>query len=260
MGRVLAFIYGVVVYAVMFLTFLYLFAFLANILVPKSIDTGVATSFGLAFAINAGLIILFGVPHSVMARPGFKQWWTQIVPEPIERSTYVLVSTLLTILLFWQWRPMGGIVWQVDAAWAQGTLWGLFVVGIVLLFASTFVINHFDLFGLRQITLNLLKKPYTELGFRVTFFYKFIRHPLYIGWFLIFWATPQMSVGHLLFAIGMSAYILIAVRYEERDLVQVLGENYSNYQRRVPMFIPSPGKVHETVKAGTAGEVRTSMR
>ena len=161
MGRALAFIYGVVVYAVMFLTFLYLFAFLANILVPKSVDTGMATSFGLAFAINAGLIILFGVPHSVMARPGFKQWWTRIVPEPIERSTYVLVSTLLMILLFWQWRPMGDIVWQADTAWVQGTLWGLFVVGIVLLFASTFVINHFDLFGLRQITLNLLNKPYT---------------------------------------------------------------------------------------------------
>ena len=257
MGRVLAFIYGIVVYAVMFLTFLYLFAFLANILVPKTIDTGMATSFGLAFVINAGLIILWGVPHSVMARPGFKQWWTQIVPKPIERSTYVLVSTLLMILLFWQWRPMGDIVWQVDAAWAQGTLWGLFVVGIVLLFASTFVINHFDLFGLRQITLNLLKKPYTSLGFKVTFFYKFVRHPLYIGWFLIFWATPQMSVGHLLLAIGMSAYILIAIRYEERDLVTFLGEDYVNYQKKVPMLVPRPGKVHETVKAQPTGPLQT---
>jgi len=247
MGRILSFIYGGAAYVLMFLTFLYLFAFLANIPVPKSIDSGTSVPFALAFAINAGLIILFGLPHTVMARPGFKRWWTQIVPKPIERSTYVLVSTLLLILLFWQWRPMTEVVWQADAAWAQTAIWGLYVLGIVVLFASTFVIDHFDLFGLRQITLNLLNKPYKVLGFKVTYFYKFVRHPLYVGWFLIFWATPQMSVGHLLFAIGMSGYILIAVRYEERDLVTFHGQDYINYQKKVPMFVPRPGKVHETV-------------
>ncbi|HEX9875208.1 MAG TPA: NnrU family protein [Gammaproteobacteria bacterium] len=258
MGRILAFVYGSAVYVLMFLTFLYLFAFLANILVPKTIDSGTATSFAVAFAINAGLIILFGVPHSLMARPAFKHRWIRIVPKAIERSTYVLVSTLLLILLFWQWRPMNGIVWQADAAWAQAILWGLYVLGIVLLFASTFVINHFDLFGLRQITLNLLNRPYTPLDFKVTFFYKYVRHPLYVGWFLIFWATPQMSVGHVLFAIGMSSYILVAIRFEERDLVTFHGQDYVNYQRKVPMLIPRPGKVHETVKTPRPDPLQTA--
>jgi len=260
MSRFIAFIYGVLCYALMFLTFLYLFGFLANLIVPKGLDDGPATSLGMAFVINVVLIALWGAPHSIMARPGFKHWWTRIIPKSVERSTYVLVSSLLMILLFWQWQPMTQVIWQAGATWSEGILWALYCFGIVLLFASTFVIDHFDLFGLRQITLNLMQKPYTHPGFKVTFFYKFVRHPLYVGWFLIFWATPNMTLGHLMFAIGMSAYILIAVRYEERDLVRFLGENYTNYQRRVPMFVPRPGKVHETVKAGTAGEVRTSMR
>ncbi len=248
MGRIAAFIYGVATYLLMFVTFLYLFAFLANIGVPKGVDDGAAMPFALALIINIGLIVLFGVQHSVMARPGFKKWWTRIVPKPIERSTYVLISTLLFILLFWVWQPMTAVIWNVEAPWAQAAVWGVFALGIVLLFASTFMINHFDLFGLRQIWLNLTKKPYTYLKFKVTFFYKFVRHPLYVGWFMIFWATPQMTVGHLLLAIGMSAYILIAIRYEERDLVKFLGETYREYQRKVPMLIPSPGKVHDTVK------------
>jgi protein-S-isoprenylcysteine O-methyltransferase Ste14 len=248
MGRIAAFIYGAATYLLMFVTFLYLFAFLANMWVPKGVDDGVAAPFVLALLINIGLIVLFGVQHSVMARPGFKKWWTRIVPTSIERSTYVLISTLLFILLFWAWQPMTAVIWDVEAPWAQAAVWSVFALGIILLFASTFVINHFDLFGLRQIWLNLTEKPYTYLKFKVTFFYKFVRHPLYVGWLMIFWATPQMTVGHLLLAIGMSAYILIAIRYEERDLVKFHGETYREYQRTVPMLIPSPGKVHDTVK------------
>jgi protein-S-isoprenylcysteine O-methyltransferase Ste14 len=248
MGRIAAFIYGAATYLLMFVTFLYLFAFLANMWVPKGVDDGVATPFVLALLINIGLIVLFGVQHSVMARPGFKKRWTRIVPKPVERSTYVLISTLLFILLFWAWQPMTAVIWNVEAPWAQAAIWSVFALGIILLFASTFVINHFDLFGLRQIWLNLTEKPYTYLKFKVTFFYRFVRHPLYVGWAIIFWATPQMTVGHLVLAIGMSAYTLIAIRYEERDLVKFHGETYREYQRTVPMLIPSPGKVHDTVK------------
>lgn len=252
MSRLIAFVYGVVTYAIMFLTFLYLFGFLANFLVPKGIDSGSAASLGAALFINLALILLFGVPHSVMARPAFKKRWTQIIPKTVERTTYVLIATLVMILMFWLWQPMPQIIWQVDAVWARTLLWGVFLLGIVVLFASTFIINHFDLFGLRQVTLNLLQKPYSNLGFKVTFFYKFVRHPLYVGWFLIFWATPDMTLGHLVFAIGMSAYILIAIRYEEQDLETFHGQDYVNYKQRVPMLIPSVGKVHETVKAKPA--------
>jgi protein-S-isoprenylcysteine O-methyltransferase Ste14 len=160
----------------------------------------------------------------------------------------VLASTLLMILLFWQWQPMTQVVWQAQATWANGLSWSLFVLGIAVLFASTFVIDHFDLFGLRQVTLNLKQKPYTNHAFKVTFFYKFVRHPIYVGWFLIFWATPTMTLGHLLTAVGMSTYILIAIGFEERDLVKYHGQTYENYRRRVPMLIPRLGMVHETVK------------
>jgi protein-S-isoprenylcysteine O-methyltransferase Ste14 len=248
MGGFIAVAYGVISYTIFFVTFLYLIGFLGNFLVPKSIDTGVASPTGLALLINLGLIALFGLQHSAMARPGFKAWWTRSVPASVERSTYVLLSSLVLVLLYWQWRPMTQIVWQADTAWAETVLWAVFWAGFGLVLLSTFIIDHFDLFGLRQVTLRLLNKGYTEPPFKVTFFYKFVRHPLYVGWFLAFWGTPQMTVGHLLFAIGMSGYILIAVRYEERDLSKFLGENYTQYQRRVPMFIPRFGKGHETVK------------
>ncbi|MGI9308405.1 MAG: methanethiol S-methyltransferase [Gammaproteobacteria bacterium] len=248
MARIASFIYGALVYVFMFLVFLYLFAFLADVLVPTTVDSNIASSYGAAFAVNLGLILLFGVQHSVMARPAFKRWWTQIVPKPIERSTYVLISSLLFALLFWQWRPMEAVVWSIDSGSGQALMWSLYGFGIVLLFASTFVINHFDLFGLRQIWLNLVDKPYTYLKFKVTFLYRFVRHPLYVGWFLIFWATPHMTAGHLLLAIGMSAYILIAIRYEERDMVEFHGDAYREYQRTVPKFLPKPGHVHDTVK------------
>jgi len=255
MARLSTLFFGLFTYTIMLGAFLYLFGFVANFLVPKGVDGESTVSLGLSVLINLALIAAFALPHSVMARPGFKRWWTRFVPETIERTVYVLVSTLLTVFLFWQWQPMGQVIWQVDAGWAQVLLWSLYVLGIVILLASTFVINHFDLFGLRQAVLAWQKKPYTNLGFKVTYFYKFVRHPLYVGWLMIFWCTPTMTAGHLLLALGMSAYILIAVRFEERDLVAYHGEAYARYKSRVPMLIPNPGKVHETITSGLIDEV-----
>jgi protein-S-isoprenylcysteine O-methyltransferase Ste14 len=250
--RIIALFYGIFTYAIMFLTFLYLFAFLANFLVPKTVDSGEPGPWITALLMNIALILLFGLPHSVMARPAFKDWWTKFVPRSVERSTYVLVATGSTILLFWLWRPMTTVIWQVGSSAGQVLLWGLFVLGIFVLFASTFIIDHFDLFGLRQVFLNLRQKPYTHHSFSVTFFYKFVRHPLYVGWLLIFWSTPLMTLGHLVFALGMSAYILIAIRYEERDLEQFHGRAYTDYKAKVPMLVPHIGKTHETIKPSPA--------
>jgi protein-S-isoprenylcysteine O-methyltransferase Ste14 len=249
MARYLGFVFGVSSYGIFFVTFLYLIGFLANVVVPKSVDTGTPIHPALAFAVDFGLIALFGLQHSVMARPGFKAVWTRVVPKPIERSVYVLLSSLALIALYVWWQPLPGIVWQA-ATPAFFALWtAVFAFGFGLVLLSTFVINHFDLFGLRQTFLHLRSKPYTELPFQVRFLYRIVRHPLYVGWFLAFWATPVMTVGHLLFAVGMSVYILIAVRYEERDLVKHLGRNYVEYQRRVPKFVPRLGAVHGAVKA-----------
>jgi protein-S-isoprenylcysteine O-methyltransferase Ste14 len=250
MGRGIAFLYGVVCYAIFFLTFLYLIGFLSNLLVPRSIDVGPAAATLTALTINFALIALFGIQHTVMARPGFKEKWTKIVPKSVERSTYVLISSLILILLYWQWRPMTGqVIWEAEAAWAQYLLWAVLFGGFGIVLLSTFIIDHFDLFGLRQVWLNLRQKEYTSSGFKVTFFYKFVRHPLYVGWIMAFWGTPRMTLGHLMFAVGMTAYILIAIRYEERDLVQILGDDYAQYRKKVPMLIPRFGKGHETVKS-----------
>jgi protein-S-isoprenylcysteine O-methyltransferase Ste14 len=238
MGRLLGFVYGVACYSIMLGTLGYLLGFLADRVVPKTIDTGPTAELGVALLIDAALIVLFGVQHSVMARPQFKEWWTRVVPPSIERSTYVLLASGALILLFWEWRPIDAVVWQADAAWMRGAWWTVYALGIALLLASTFVIDHFDLFGLRQVTLSLLRRPYTDLGFKVVLFYRFVRHPIYLGWLMIFWATPRMTLGHLLFAAAMSAYIFIAVRYEERDLVSVHGADYVQYRRRVPMLVP----------------------
>jgi protein-S-isoprenylcysteine O-methyltransferase Ste14 len=248
MGRGIAFLYGVVCYAIFFLTFLYLVGFLSNLLVPRSIDVGLAATTLTALTINFALIALFGIQHTVMARPEFKKKWAKIVPTSIERSTYVLITSVILILLYWQWRPMTILVWEAEAAWLQYLLWAVFFGGFGLVLLSTFVIDHFDLFGLRQVWLNFRQKTYTHSPFKVTFFYKFVRHPLYVGWIMSFWGTPRMTVGHLLFAVGMTAYILIAIRYEERDLVHFLGDDYSRYREKVPMLIPRFGKAHETVK------------
>jgi protein-S-isoprenylcysteine O-methyltransferase Ste14 len=250
MGRGIAILYGVVCYAIFFLTFLYLVGFLSNLLVPRSIDVGLAATTLTALTINFALIALFGIQHTVMARPAFKEKWTKIVPESIERSTYVLIASLILILLYWQWRPMTGqVIWEAEAAWARYLAWAVFFGGFGIVLLSTFIIDHFDLFGLRQVWLNFRQKTYTHPPFKVTFFYKFIRHPLYVGWIMAFWGTPRMTLGHLMLAVGMTAYILIAIRYEERDLVQILGDDYAQYREKVPMLIPRFGKGHETVKS-----------
>jgi protein-S-isoprenylcysteine O-methyltransferase Ste14 len=248
MSRYIAFLYGIVSYAIFFVTFLYLIGFLANFLVPKSIDVGTIAPLGTALVIDIALIALFGIQHSVMARPAFKAAWTKLVPESVERSTYVLLSSVVLIVLYRLWRPVPTVVWDAQASWLVGLLWGLFALGFGLVLVATFVINHFDLFGLRQVFLRLREKPYTDLPFQVRFLYRFVRHPLYVGWFLAFWATPHMTLGHLLFSIGMSGYILLAVRYEERDLVRYLGQAYVDYQKRVPKFVPRLTSVHEPVR------------
>jgi len=243
----LGFVFGVSCYGIFFVTFLYLIGFLAGVVVPKGIDTGAPIEPALAFLVDLGLIALFGLQHSVMARPGFKSVWTKVVPKPIERSVYVLLASLALIALYVGWQPLPAVVWQASTPALAALCTGVFAFGVGLVLVSTFVINHFDLFGLRQTFLRLRNKPYTELPFQVRFLYRIVRHPLYVGWFLAFWATPVMTVGHLLFAAGMSVYILIAVKHEERDLVAQLGAPYVAYQRRVPRFIPRLARAHAAV-------------
>jgi protein-S-isoprenylcysteine O-methyltransferase Ste14 len=248
MSRVLFFAYGTVSYLIFLATFLYAIGFIGNFGVPRTLD-GVATEpLGRALAINAGLLALFAVQHSVMARKWFKERWTRVVPPPIERSTYVLFSSLALILLFWQWRPLGGEVWSVESPAGRLVLRGLFAFGWGLVLVSTFLIDHFDLFGLRQVWLHLLGRPYTANRFRTPGPYRLVRHPLYVGWFFAFWMTPTMSVSHLLFAVATTAYILIAIRFEERDLLREHGSAYEDYRRTVPMLMPFARRRAEVVK------------
>lgn len=249
MRRVIGFAYGVACYAIFFLTFLYLIAFVAGFMVPKGIDDGVPMATGVAVLINLCLIALFGMQHSVMARPAFKKRLAAFLPESVERSTFVLASSLVLIVLYWQWRPLPQVVWSVESSVGQTILWGLFLAGFGIVLLATFIIDHFDLFGLRQVWLGLFGKTYRHPSFRVTYLYKFIRHPIYLGFLLGFWCTPLMTLGHLLFALGMSVYLLIGVHFEERDLEMFLGEEYRRYKQRVPMLIPNIGKPHETIKA-----------
>jgi protein-S-isoprenylcysteine O-methyltransferase Ste14 len=217
---------------------LYAIGFVGNVGVPKSIDSGAEGSFGQALLINTLLLALFAIQHSVMARQGFKQWWTKFVPRPMERSTYVLLSSLALLLLFWQWQPMGGIVWEVDDPIGRLVLRLLFGMGCGIALVSTFLINHFDLFGLRQVYLYLRGKEYTPLEFKTPGFYRYVRHPLYVGWLFFFWATPTMTTAHLVLALLTTAYILVAIQFEERDLVRFYGYAYEDYRQRVPMLIP----------------------
>ena len=237
MKRFLILVYGVACYAIFFVTFLYAIGFVGGIGVPKSIDSTPTLGLGAAVAINLLLLGAFALQHSVMARPAFKRAWTRIVPEAAERSTYVLFSSLALILLFWQWQPMGLVVWQVDNAFGRVLLYAAFAFGWALVFVSTLLLNHFDLFGLRQVWLQFRGRPYTDLPFKTPGLYRIVRHPLYVGWFFAFWSTPVMTAAHFVFALMTTVYILIAIRLEERDLVAALPE-YAEYRRRVPMIVP----------------------
>lgn len=247
-------LYGMICYVIFLLTFLYAIAFVGDLLVPKTLDRPMSGPSGAAIAwiIDIVLLGLFAVQHSGMARRGFKRWLSGWLPTPVERSTFVLVSSLVLILLFWQWRPLPGIVWNVQTPWAWWLLYALFAFGWLVVLTGTFVINHFDLFGLRQVWLRARGREYTQLEFKDSIYYRIVRHPLMLGFIIAFWAIPRMSVGHLLFALATTGYILIAVKFmEERDLVAIHGGAYRDYQRRVPMICPWPRPRYAGKKSGS---------
>lgn len=245
-------------YGIFLLVFLYLLAFLTNLpgtaladafpiiqrWIPYTIDLGRTPPPPVwALAVNAGLIALFGLQHSVMARQGFKRAWTRVVPKEAERSVYVLASSVVLAIILWLWQPIPApMIWQGETTLAAVAGWGVMAAGVVILLWSTFLIDHLDLFGLRQAWSALTDRPTGSPRFMTPMLYRIVRHPLYLGWFMIFWGTPQMSAGHLLFAIGMSGYIFVAIRYEERDLVSFHGEDYERYRQQVPMVVPIPGR------------------
>jgi methanethiol S-methyltransferase len=238
MRRCLFFVYGVACHLLFLGTFAWMAGFVGNLLVSKSIDSTAPGPTSKAIVVDVFLLALFALQHSVMARPAFKRVWTRIIPEPIERSTYVLVSSAVTILLMWQWRGIDQVVWNAQHPMLRGFLWGLFAIGWLLVPLATMLINHFDLFGTRQVWLYLRGREYESLPFRVPSLYKHVRHPLYVGWAISFWATPTMTAGHLLFAGVLSGYMVLAALVEERDLIAHFGHQYEEYRRRVPMFIP----------------------
>jgi protein-S-isoprenylcysteine O-methyltransferase Ste14 len=238
MGRFIAFLYGLVAYVAFFATILYAIGFVEGLLVPKTIDTGTAVPLTEALVVNLLLMSLFAVQHSVMARKQFKQWWTQFVPKSVERSTYVLFAALALDLLYWQWRPLPTAVWHIADPQIAMAVTGLSLFGFALVFASTFMINHFELFGLHQVANNLVGRSMPEARFKAPFLYKLVRHPIYLGLLIAFWAAPTMTVGHLLFAAVTSAYILVGIWLEERDLVDLFGDDYRRYRDRVSMLLP----------------------
>lgn len=238
MSRAAIFVYGVVCYAVFLAVFVYAIGFIGGFYTPTMLDGPPKRPFGQALAIDLALLGAFAIQHSVMARPAFKRRWTRIVPEAAERSTYVLLSSLALVALFVFWAPIGGVVWKVpDGPWRAAII-GLYLFGWLLLLYTTFLIDHFDLFGLKQSWLALVGKPYQPPKFKTPALYKLVRHPLYVGWLIIFWAAPTMTSAHLVFAIMTTAYILIAIQFEERDLIAAYGEDYASYRRRTPMLLP----------------------
>ena len=256
--RILYFAYGVACYVLFLATFLYAIAFIGNCPRIPSLDGPRTGSLAAGIAIDVALLGLFAVQHSLMARPWFKERWTRIVPPALERSTYVLFSSLALILLFWQWRPLGGVVWSVEDPLARGVIWTLFGFGWGLVLVATFLINHFDLFGLRQVWLYLLGRPYTRLQFGTPGPYRLVRHPLYVGWFFAFWSTPTMTAAHLLFAVMTTAYILVAIQLEERDLVNAHAE-YAEYRRRVPMLVPGVRRADRAESEAPVAPARQTM-
>jgi protein-S-isoprenylcysteine O-methyltransferase Ste14 len=242
MRKFLYFIYGFTGYLAFLGVFLYMAAFVGNLWITNSIDGASVGGFWGSLAIDLSLVALFGLQHSVMARPGFKQWWTKIVPKPIERSTYVWFTNAAVLLLIWQWRPLGGMVWTVENETARAVLWTLFGAGWLGVVATTHLINHFELFGLSQVYNYLRGRDLQPARFVTPGPYKRVRHPLYVCWLVAFWATPTMSLAHLAFAAGMTAYILIAIRFEERDLAAYHGPVYIRYRNHVPMLVPKFGK------------------
>lgn len=250
--RTAVLLFGVVSYAIFFATFSYAACFVGNFLLPKSMDSGATDPFWVALAVNLGLLGLFAVQHSLMARPFFKRWLTRLVPVAAERSNYVLLSSLALLLLFWQWRPMGGVVWHAEDPVVVALLYAGFGFGWLLVLVTTFLINHFDLFGLRQVWKFFRNIPYQPLHFVTPGPYKLVRHPLYVGWFCAFWFTPTMTVAHLVFALATSAYILVAIQLEERDLVEIHGADYVAYRERTPMLIPG-APVTATSRASASG-------
>lgn len=250
MGGIASVLYGVLAYLLFLGSFLYAIAFVGNLPVPKTIDSGEAGPFLAALIINTLLLGVFAIQHSVMARPAFKRWWTRFVPEPVERATYVLLASLALVLLYWQWRAMPYPVWSVTNPVGVVVLGAIFWIGWALVLISTFLINHFELFGLRQVYARLRGHTLPAPVFRTPFFYKKVRHPIYLGFLLAFWATPTMTAGHLLFAIATSGYILIGIYLEERDLIGLFGDQYRRYRQQVSMLIPLPGR---TVAADDAG-------
>jgi len=232
--------YGVVAYLAFFAAILYMIGFLGGVLVPKGIDDGQPAPLAQAVAVNVLLILAFAVQHTIMARPAFKRWWTQYVPKPIERSTFVLVASAILLITFWQWRPISGVVWSVEGTAGRAVCYALFALGWALVFYSSFLINHFDLFGLRQVFLHFKNESYKPVPMKVVSLYQLVRNPLMLGFFIAVWATPVMTYGHLLFAACMTAYIFIGIQFEERTLSRELGAVYEAYRRRTPMLFPLP--------------------
>jgi protein-S-isoprenylcysteine O-methyltransferase Ste14 len=238
MTRVAALLYGVLSYLVFFATFLYAVGFVGSFYVPKTIDSGLTLPGMDALIADLVLMSIFAVQHSVMARPQFKRWWTRFVPASVERSTYVLFASLALLLLFWQWRPMPSVVWQIADVRLAASVTGVSLVGWLIVLTSTFLINHFELFGLQQVAQNLAGCPMAAPRFRTPLFYRFVRHPIYLGFIIAFWAAPVMTAGHLLFAAVTTAYIFIGILLEERDLVELFGDDYRQYKGRVAMLMP----------------------
>jgi methanethiol S-methyltransferase len=240
--KIIGVAYGILCYVVFLASFLYAIGFVGNFIVPKSIDSGPVTALPVALTVDLFLLTVFALQHSVMARPAFKDAWTRIVPRSVERSTFVLIASLLLALICWKWRPLPAVVWDVSSPSLRAALLALFAVGWLILLLSTFIINHFDLFGLRQVYLQMHGREYTPVKFVERAFYKYVRHPLYLGFLISFWAAPRMSVGHLVFSIATTGYILVGIYFEERDLMTFHGAEYGSYRARVPMLLPTGAK------------------